>query len=429
MDKIKKTIIILIIIILIIIILLNILNKNNKNGNKTINKVNIENTDDVESEENTSDENLVIQPDENIKEVEYTSMAFNVQQYIQKYIDFANENNDEAIMEILDKNYIDKNNINNNNVNMLYEKKYNNSIYKANKIYQQEKTVDETVYFAYGKLLDKKTYEDKGEYNFIVIINIAQNLYSVIPKITKNTSEEYNLNLEKGKENYNECILQEYTEADIVKEYFSYYKNLAENNSKKAFELLDKDYKNVRFNNSLSEYEEYLKDINMSEVEADKYQVNYSENDVSKEYIIITTNGLYYIIKETTPMNISFKLDTYSVDDDDFKNKYDKASNEEKVALNADKWMQMLQNKDFKTAYGLLDSTFKSSNFSNIENFKQYIDSTYGTKFNYELESTQNYSNNMYIQNVKITGESQEKEMKIILKLLDNRQFTLSFQK
>ena len=173
-------------------------------------------------------------------------------------------------------------------------------------------------------------------------------------------------------------------------------------------------------------YKEYLTNIDLERVYPENFILDYKEN--CKEYVVIDKNGLYYIIDEIKPMNISFKLDTYSIMSEKFKETYDKGTDSERVTLNIDKWLKMIQNKDYYNAYNTLDETFRNTNFGNINNFKQYIDQNYGKQFEYEMETTKEYSTNIYIQTVKISQNGEEKEFNFVIKLLEDRKFILSFQ-
>ena len=66
-------------------------------------------------------------------------------------------------------------------------------------------------------------------------------------------------------------------------------------------------------------------------------------------------------------------LDTYTIDLPEFVEQYNKASDEQKVMLNLEKFIQMINSKDYVAAYGLLDETYRANNFSNGNDFIKYI--------------------------------------------------------
>ena len=98
--------------------------------------------------------------------------------------------------------------------------------------------------------------------------------------------------------------------------------------------------------------------------------------------------------------------------------------------MNIDKWIQMLNNRDYKTAYSVLDENYKDNTFENEEQFESFMREK--LPLHYEVE----YSNfleekNIYSMDIKltdITKESEEqKQMTIIMQLKDDLDFAMSF--
>ena len=414
MEKLMKIIIILFIIIVLLIGGVLYLLKKSDNSNE--NEVNI----------NINSEDFEITGSDELNEVESTNLVFNIKQCIQYYIDYINDNNYEAVMKVLDENYIKSNNITEENIKNK-SSKFMESSYFIDKTYEKNVTVDKSIYYIYGRLVNSETYENIDNVNFTVIIDSQNQTFSVIPEVMENSNFNYNLNIKYDNNYYyNEYTYKNFSDSEILDEYFSYYKNLVLKQPEKAFDLLDSEYKKIRFNNSVDMYKEYLTNIDLERVYPENFILDYKEN--CKEYVVIDKNGLYYIIDEIKPMNISFKLDTYSIMSEKFKETYDKGTDSERVTLNIDKWLKMIQNKDYYNAYNTLDETFRNTNFGNINNFKQYIDQNYGEQFEYEMETTKEYSTNIYIQTVKISQNGEEKEFNFVIKLLEDRKFILSFQ-
>lgn len=414
MEKLMKIIIILFIIIVLLIGGVLYLLKKSDNSNE--NEVNI----------NINSEDFEITGSDELNEVESTNLVFNIKQCIQYYIDYINDNNYEAVMKVLDENYIKSNNITEETIKNK-SSKFMRSSYFIDKTYEKNVTVDKSIYYIYGRLVKSETYENIDNVNFTVIIDSQNQTFSVIPEVMENSNFNYNLNIKyDNNDYYNEYTYKNFSDSEILDEYFSYYKNLVLKQPEKAFDLLDSEYKKIRFNNSVDMYKEYLTNIDLERVYPENFILDYKEN--CKEYVVIDKNGLYYIIDEIKPMNISFKLDTYSIMSEKFKETYDKGTDSERVTLNIDKWLKMIQNKDYYNAYNTLDETFRNTNFGNINNFKQYIDQNYGEQFEYEMETTKEYSTNIYIQTVKISQNGEEKEFNFVIKLLEDRKFILSFQ-
>ena len=295
------------------------------------------------------------------------------------------------------------------------------------KTYEKDVTVNQIIYFIYGRLVNSETYEDIDNVNFTVIIDSENQAFSVIPEVIENSNFNYNLNIKYDNDDYyNEYTYKNFSDSEILDEYFTYYKNLVLKQPEKAFNLLDSEYRKIRFNNSVDMYKDYLTSIDLEKVYPENFTLDYKEN--CKEYVVVDKNGLYYIIDEIKPMSISLKLDTYSIMSDKFKETYDKGTDLEKVSLNIDKWLKMIQNRDYYNAYNILDETFRNNNFGDLNNFKQYIDQNYGVQFEYKIENTKEYNTNIYIQTVKVSVNGEEKELNFVIKLLENRKFILSFQ-
>ena len=410
---IKYMIIVFIIIIILILILLFLMKKNN-------------NSENVVSQEEKIDANAFeIKPEEELKKVESIELIFNIKNCIQNYIDYINDGNYDAVMKVLDKTYIKNNNITKDNIKQK-SSKFLKSTFWISDVSQKELTNEQRIYFIEGEIINSNTYEYIEKLKFTVIIDDVNQAFAVIPEIINDENYKYNLTIEYDDEDYyNEYIYKNYPEVEIFTEYFNYYKELAIKRPEKAFVLLDKDYKEKRFNNSLERYKEYLKDIDVNNIYPDKFSINFKEE--YKEYVGIDKQGIYYIFNETSPMVFSLKLDTYTLVSDKFIETYDNGSEEEKVSMNIDKWLEMIKNKDYYNAYDILDETFRNNNFNGIENFKEYIEQNYSDNFTYSIEKIEKY-NEIYTQTVTLNVENQEKQKNFIVKLLDNRQFILSFE-
>ena len=114
-----------------------------------------------------------------------------------------------------------------------------------------------------------------------------------------------------------------------------------------------------------------------------------------------------------------------------FNEIYDKLSDANKVSVNIEKFIKMLNLKDYESAYKLLDSNFKKNNYPSIEAFKKYVEKNL---FDYSKITTVNNSNktgNYYITSLDLEdGESEnirKKQITIIMQLLEGTDFVMSF--
>lgn len=414
MKKLIKYMMIVFTIIIILIVILLILTKNDNNNENGINK-----------EEKIDSNAFEIKPEEELKQVKSIELVFNIKNCIQNYIDYINDDNYDAVMKVLDKNYIKNNNITKDNIKQE-SSKFLKSIFWISDVYQKELTNEQKVYFIEGKIINSNTYEYVEKLKFTVIIDEVNQAFAVIPEIINDENYNYNLTIKYDAEDYyNEYNYKNYSEAEIFTEYFNYYKELAINRPEEAFNLLDVEYKQKRFTSSLNRYKEYLKDIDINNIYPDKISINFKED--YKEYVCIDKQGRYYIFCETEPMNISIKLDTYTLMSEKFKETYDSSPNEKKVSMNVNKLLEMIKNKDYYNIYDILDENFKNNNFKDIEAFRQYIKQNYNDNFTYEFGTIEQY-NDVYVQTINLKFENQEKQKRFIVKLLDNREFIFSFE-
>lgn len=388
---------------------------------------NVHNKEENITSEEIDSKSFDIVSDTNISKVTVDDVFYNVKNCVQNYINYINDENYEAIYNILDVNYMDENNI---TLEYLKENisKINANKFIANKINQREKDIDTTIYFVYGKLInDDYTVEDDKA--FTVVVNNSQNVFSIIPKSLENEDDyEYNFDIEyDSKNNYNEFVYNVYTEDKILLEYFNYYKQLAVNNSEEAFSLLDDDYKDKRFKNSKELYSEYLSDVDIKNISPNKYMCDIY--DEYKDYICIDNNGIYYIFRETAPMEFKLKLDTYTIETEKFINEYNDASDENRVMLNVDKWIKMINNKDYYNAYDVLDNTFRNNNFENLEEFKNYIENNIPDNCTLEVGEQKYLGNSTYTQVVELKNDNENISKTLIVKLEEDRKFVLAFDK
>ena len=158
-----------------------------------------------------------------------------------------------------------------------------------------------------------------------------------------------------------------------------------------------------------------------------QYSVN--TYDDYTEYVCMDKYENYYIFKVTDFTEYTVTLDTYTIISNTFKNTYDGADDQGKTMLNCDKWIQMLNNRDYTSAYNVLDETFRNNNFGSVDNFENYMRQNYGEHYDVEFGDFSN-EGNTYIQPLTLTpisGSEEIKEITIIMRLSDNYGFTMSF--
>ena len=231
----KRNIIIIVatIGIIIILIIANIAKKDNiskEEMNKIYSEVK-ENNEDVKDEKpiRTNRINTYVTVEETIK----------------SYIENIKNQNVELVMSVLNKEYISKNNINSNNLSSSTQQYKNITSYKNIEMYEQN-SEKFTAYYIKGQI------NDQGNVYFEIGVDVNNHTYDIMPiteneyttKINQSTGER---TIEKNENNSIE--FKDYDNADIAKMYFDDYLKQMISNPEKAYNLLDKQYRETKFEN------------------------------------------------------------------------------------------------------------------------------------------------------------------------------------
>lgn len=433
MEKAKRMIILSIIILFIVIMMLVVIIINLNKENKNEDKKEIINTNSYITSSLVKDENEFF----TIKRIvnKYYSyvnyLDYNFAQVQLKDDDKNNlkeqyfEKGKEFLKDILIDEYTQTEDLlkyANKKINITKMEKcnYNNlDIYIVNIEYDKEST-DIVVFSDYSN----STYSIMTKEYF----NDIENIQSII----KNLDIKY---IDKNKNN--EIKKVELTDQQICLQYYSDYIDLIKNNQEKAYEKLDESYREKRFG-SLDNFKKYIKE-NLNDISIDmlsKYQVK-DQNEYN-EYMCVDKNGRYYIFNVTSAMNYTLFLDTYTVDLPEFIEEYNSASNQKKMALNINKIISAINQKDYEYVYSKLDETFKQNYYNNQESLEAFIKENL---FNKNKASFQEYSSeqNLGIYKVRVEKEYQDGEkapegknaefqnLNIIMKLGQGTDFVMSF--
>ena len=398
MNKIKKIIFLIIIIIVILISVLLLLNKRNANKG-TNNKGEI-----IEQE----DAGMIVTG--SMEEVSSRSDYYIVKNIVNRYTDYINQYNTDSyyskaegevkitdedkkeylniISNFYDSEYMKKNNFDNKGIieDIQIYKGYDNV--RIDKMYYQNISEYISLYMVQVVLVKDNKDSDK---NVTILIKLdTQNAtFSIIPKkgytnIKVGESMEYSdSNIEKN--TYNQYQYKNIDDIQMVDDLLVKYKNAVLYNRKEGYELLDKDYREKRFGdyNTFSKYvENNIKEI--SSMTFTKYLVN--TGDDYKEYVCKDQYENLYIFHEKAVMDCTVKLDTYTLDNDTFNEKYNSSSTQYKVMMNIDKVRQMMNARDYRTMFNYLDETFRTTYFENDEDkFEEYMRYQFSSHYTFEF--------------------------------------------
>lgn len=410
----KKMIMLILIILLLLClaILLYLLNIMTKEESNTINNE-ISNNNTVEEEPS------VLYTDTSIHKTESIALLLSTQDCINKYYDYVYNKNSDAVISILDDEYIQEKNINKdnlfNNIKNINEK----TQFFAIDVYEKEISFDhEYRFYIYGKSYGNN-YKSTGEEIFVVNLDVYNYTFSIYSCGNANENEYKNVinqliakdnggNVPATSEatsissnNYNSFEVKKYNELtkSVIENYIGYYYFLEINDKDKAYNLLDENYKTARFN-SLNEYYNYINQNN-------EYNLNLSyitkyTNENENRYVGIDDKGKYYIIIETAPMEYKVMLDSYTLPLTETKEKYDSSSEVEKACMCLEVVKEMINTNDYNAIYNHLNETFKNNNFNSVHEFSKFINSKYfkNNQFSYK---TSTLSGDSYIINVEVT--------------------------
>lgn len=240
---------------------------------------------------------------------------------------------------------------------------------------------------------------------------------------------------------YNKIIIGTITDEDMSKEYFNIQKNNLLYDIEKIYNKLDTEYKEKKYSDYL-DFEKYFLDLRnqLRESTLAKYSVANINN--KSIYTLIDNDNRYYIIEnENGLVNYNVKLDNYTVDTQYFKEKYENSKAQEKVALNINKVITALNDKDYKYIYNKLADSFKDNYFNNEEELKEYLSNKLYDNNEINFGKFSDEGNGIYTYEIELSEISNENEaaqegkgdnfarikMNVVMQLKEGTDFVMSF--
>jgi len=215
------------------------------------------------------------------------------------------------------------------------------------------------------------------ELYIVVNLDIKNKTYSINPlnyeieNIDDVKLENKNISIESNMNNSykNQNITNEY----VTNEYFLLYKRLTLSKPEVVYNLMPDDYREKRFG-SIENFIKYVNDNReeILKINLSKYLVNNYDDYV--EYVAKDQYDNLYIFKELYDNErTTIELDTYTIAGDKFRDTYNNSSDEKKVQMNIDKFIQMINRHDYITSYNCISESFKNNYFKTQEEFENYI--------------------------------------------------------
>lgn len=287
----------------------------------------------------------------------------------------------EHFNSVLDDNYKKEFNVNEQTiVNKAGRFKKEGMVYYANikAVYNYEIENGEMAFIVLAGVQDV-------EFKLIIKLDFENEAYSIFEEdyINKHPNNNYDLPTDKIEKNDNNGFeFNIVGDKEMIREYFSMQQYNLIYDVKREYSLLDDEYKNKKFKD-ITSFEDYANLIknDIKDTIIEKYKVDIGEDYYT--YYFLDNKGRCYIIEKTDEIfNYKVKLDDYTIETQEFKDNYEKANDKKKVLTDIEKFVKMINNKDYGLAYECLNKNFKTSNFATLEDFKKYVQSNF---FNYNI--------------------------------------------
>ena len=341
------------------------------------------------------------------------------------------EDKNKAIYDMLDSKFIEEKKVTTENLYSFINTRDGNIAFEAERINVLESEEVDT-YSVYGKIYDIDTLEtldyayyivsiDKFKITFMIepLKNTYKNLDEVVLESRVNQIEENNTN---------SVQYENLTDYDLALKHFTHYQTNSIYNTEKSYEFLNKEYREKKFG-SIENYKAYIASNreNIANSILESYQIK--QDGENTMYVCLDQNGNYYIFNETAVMEYTLILDTYTVDLPEIVNKYNAATEQQKVVYNIDKFITAINDNDYKYAYSCLADSYKNNNFKTQEEFETYAkENFYGYLVQYNQFKTEGdyYTYSVILTN---TATGQQISKTFICDLEEGTEFALSFNK
>lgn len=372
------------------------------------------------------EQNDVIQQSVETEEIIVTSheekeRIYTVEQCVSAYLDIINTNNsayymqdesgnqqkfvneDEKILNVLSEEYINENNITKENVSNYIQKLDKDVFFIP--LQMNSVNSDDMYKYAVSGYITDLDYNFIENVAFIVNLDIGNLTYSIEPINEEfDNIKDIQLNITVDSIAENEDNIVQYittnTEEDC-KRYLDNYKKIALSNPEEAYNKLDEEYRNKRFG-SLEAYEQYIEENreDMEVVQLSQYMIN--DDNGETQYVCRDAYGKLYVFEGENILNTSIQLDTYTIENNTFKEQYENGNEQTKVQMNINKFILMINNQDYQAAYNVLDDDFKNNYFATIDDFKNYLQ-LHSYKYNDMEANSFDVTGNVYSCGVTLT--------------------------
>lgn len=438
----KNLIIILFLIIVVIVVLIlfimltrNLNNKNLPESNNVVDNSVDNNTtqndlDDVNNTVNNDEINTYNKLESVTNEENYFLVKTCMEQYYKS-------NNLDNPLNVIDKDVISLLNITKKNY-----KDYNNfdsPIFRIDRIYKQELSGDLDIYVVYHQLqIDSSNSKQTV---LFIKINRTDKDFSIYPYEYLKTKNYLNLkqndkisdislNINKNNDNVFNDSYYNFTDEEIVKELFSRYKFDVLLDIEHLYNIIDENYKKIKFA-SIEDFKQYI-NSNKSDLIIDsllKYKTEENDEENYTKYVGICSSGKEYVYYTKNLMNYTILLDDYLIVED--KENYDALLPQVQAEYCVKRVIDSINDGNYEFVYDKLNEIQKNNYYKNIKDFRNYIEKTFYSKNNYEIDTDYLIlSSTVYQFNMKITDATGEeftyRNLVMTITLKDDGDFRVS---
>ncbi len=347
------------------------------------------------------------------------------------------QENAESLYDLLDSDYIEERKITKENI-LTKLKEMKSSTVDITNMCVAERSVAMSIYIVDGTIRQKESGKME-DFRMIVKLDLVNKTFTVIPSDT--ASKKYgdisigdNINIEcpeKIAKNENNIFnFEVINDEEYIKKLITQFKEEVVHNSELIYNNLNNEYKTNKFKTK-QEFDSFIKSHLRQYVTLDAQSYQKTKTDNYTQYVIIDSKGNNYIFRETAPMKYTLILDTYTIELPEFTEKYNSVTNQEKVILNINKFMQSINDGDYRYAYNTLADSFKQNNFRTLEEFTNYVKANFFEKNKFDYRKFSNEADTYYTYEVDITDSNNtSKDVKtktFIVLLEDGTDFKISF--
>lgn len=384
------------------------------------------------------------------------SIYYTVDECIRTYLTILKVNDSDAIYSYLNEDFIKEKGINKQNIFNILKKYNNNDSYFTIDMYELDgikyfdyyikgKIDNSYVYFAVGTDTNNGTFD---------ITPIDEEKYNKFIETIAESNESKEKSIEKKV--YNFFKKPGLSDEEICRYYYTNFIKLMLIDTEEAYKKINEEYRKEKFSNidifkqyvntnrkhyetiynvetaDSSNYENHLDYYNYINSNSKYSMKSYAINSYDEyiQYVCGNITGSNFIFNAKYPQDYEVFMDSYTVCESTYTEKYSKTTDENKVAMNMERIRGALNNKDYKFAYNKLDETFRKNNFDTIEKYREFIEKTlfeYNT-FDYKVVKK---DGDLYIGQINVidtTGEKKnERVFNIVMKLYEGTDFVMSF--